>query len=121
MNASGKGRPVGGGTRRNPPGSRCGEYAGYLSHKRYGEEVCPACQRARREYARGNDAKRNRSPEARARELTMEMCRRRAHRKLAQEYPERFAEIFQAEVVWQEVEDIIAVMGMTSEEGEGGA
>lgn len=75
--------------------TRCGTYAGYQEHKRYGEATCDDCKRANREY---QAARRRTKPDAREADRRQNVCQGRALWKLAKLHPGQFQALVQIEL-----------------------
>lgn len=72
----------------------CGTTAGYARHLRDKTDPCSACRKANATAALGRA---NANPQYRVKQRRGEEARRRARIRLAEEYPERFAELLAEE------------------------
>lgn len=77
----------------------CGTRAGYMRHKRAGEDACEPCKEANRAYFR---VWRRTHPDVYGRRYNRGAARGRALTRLAREQPDRFRELYDEELPHQE-------------------
>ena len=72
------------------PDDRCGTYAGWMAHRRRGEQPCGFCRSAAAEYQREHRL----NPDAKRRNL--ERCRARgaALKELGRQYPDEYQRLY---------------------------
>ena len=72
----------------------CGTVAAYQRHLSRGEDACPACAAARRDY---NRERLVRFPYARRNMQILQIARRRAQQRLAWKFPALYEELYAEE------------------------
>ena len=74
--------------------AECGTLAGYTRHRRADETACDECKAAHRDYIRSFRAAKGVSPSS----MRLTRARRRAHTRLAAQYPRVFARLLAEEM-----------------------